>query len=225
MSRVQRVTAERVLVYADALDGRHLIDVAVGPSFDPVLLSLDGEPDYRRAKSGASFPKQRAERPNAFRIHYRIRTRRASLDLPSTEENYHSVQPLPKGRWLLVRGRANDEKDKNAHVYDADGKLLRSFHAGDGKEDVQTTEKGRIWVGYFGEGVFGNTRSARRASPAWTHMACPCSASPTSGPVALSRAWPTATPSTSFGRQLRPQGSVVPCPARYVAVPEAHAGR
>jgi hypothetical protein len=157
MSRVQRVTAQRVLVYADLLDGHHLIDVAVGPSFDPILLSLVGEPDYRRVKYGASSPKQRAERPNAYRVHYRIRTRWASLDLPATDENYHSVQPLPKGHWLLVRGRANDEKDSNGHVYDADGKLLRSFHAGDGIAAVQTSHNGHVWIGYFDEGVFGNT--------------------------------------------------------------------
>jgi hypothetical protein len=161
MSRVKQVTAQRVLTLADVLDGRHLIDVAVGPSLAPVLLSLEGEPDYRGLKNGASFPKQRAKRPNAFRVHYLIRTRWTSLDLQPTGENYHSVQPLPNGEWLLVRGRANDETDNNAHVYDADGKLLRSFHAGDGIAAVQTSHNGHIWIGYFDEGVFGNTPLGR----------------------------------------------------------------
>jgi hypothetical protein len=161
MSRLKQVTARQVLKFADVLDGRYLIDVAVGPSLDPVLLSLEGEPDYRRVKHGASFPKQRARQPNAFRVHYRSRTRWTSLDLPPAGENYHSVQPMPDGEWLLVRGRADDEQDNNAHVYDADGKVLRSFHAGDGIAAVQTSDNGRIWIGYFDEGVFGNTPLGR----------------------------------------------------------------
>ncbi len=42
-------------------------------------------------------------------------------------------------------------------IYVSDGTLSRSFHAGDGIEDIQTTEDGRIWASYFDEGVFGST--------------------------------------------------------------------
>jgi len=34
---------------------------------------------------------------------------------------------------------------------------LRSFHAGDGIQDVEAAGDGTIWVGYFDEGVFGGT--------------------------------------------------------------------
>ena len=66
-------------------------------------------------------------------------------------------EPLGADEWLLVRGRAKGNSDQNAHVYDSAGTLSRSFHAGDGIEDIQTTEDGRTWVSYFDEGVFGGT--------------------------------------------------------------------
>jgi hypothetical protein len=42
-------------------------------------------------------------------------------------------------------------------VYDDGGRHVRSFYAGDGILDVQTTLDGRIWVSYFDEGVLGST--------------------------------------------------------------------
>jgi hypothetical protein len=131
----------------------------VGPNLDPVVLSSEGAPDYRIESPGwASFPKKRADSPNRFRIHHMVSDEVwETLDLPETVENFHQVQPLGENGWLLVRGRADDEQDRNAQVYDGFGRHVRSFHAGDGIQDVQTTEDGRLWVSYFDEGVFGDT--------------------------------------------------------------------
>ena len=114
------------------------------------------EPDYRIESPGwASFAKLQGRTPNRFRIQHRSPTGLwTTLDLPETDENYHAVQPLGGERWLLVRGRADHDRDGNAHVYDASGRHLRSFHAGDGIQDVQATADGQIWVSYFDEGVF-----------------------------------------------------------------------
>jgi hypothetical protein len=157
MRRTKSVTARRLLDFAGVVGHRHIVNVTVGASLDPVILSLEGTPDYRLATGHGSFPKQRAVSPNHFRIHHRTDGNWATLDLPPTAENYCPVQPLPKGEWLLVRGRAADEGERNAYVHAANGELVRSFHAGDGVADVQTTERGRVWVSYFDEGVFGNT--------------------------------------------------------------------
>ncbi len=43
----------------------------------------------------------------------------------------------------------------NAHVFDLEGTGVASFHVGDGVQFIQTDSSGRIWVGYFDEGVFG----------------------------------------------------------------------
>jgi hypothetical protein len=78
-------------------EGRDLITVAVGPSLDPVLLSLEGPPDYRAEAGTCSFPKQRVDRPNRYRVHYLADDDCVGIDLPPTFENYHAVQPLPRG--------------------------------------------------------------------------------------------------------------------------------
>jgi hypothetical protein len=156
------IEAMKLFGFAGIIGDRLLIATTVGPHLNPVILSLEQEPDYRDEAPGRpSFPKKRSDRPNQFRIHHRVADDVwHTLDLPETDENYHAIQPLDD-EWLLVRGRADGEGDRNAHVYDAAGRHVRSFHAGDGIEDVQTTEDGKIWVSYFDEGVFGRSRLGR----------------------------------------------------------------
>ena len=73
-------------------------------------------------------------------------------------DNFHLVQPLPDGVLLATRRCEFSEHDlrPNGKVFDFDGRLLRSLLLGDGINDLQTTESGRIWISYFDEGVFGN---------------------------------------------------------------------
>jgi hypothetical protein len=157
MRKKKRLLAQKLLEFAAVIGDRHLIALTVGPSFEPILLSLGKSPDYRISTGRGSFPKRRAESPNGFRIHHLAGEDWGSIDLAETSENYHFLQPLPEGNWLLVRGRADNEQDGDAHVYGSDGSWLRSFHAGDGIADVQATERGKVWVSYFDEGVFGDT--------------------------------------------------------------------
>ncbi len=157
MGTKNQVVARKLLEFTAILGSRHLITVSAGPSLDPVLLSLEQTPDYRVTTANASFPKRQAVKPNSFRLHYQAGEEWVHLDLPATAENYHAVQPLPRQRWLLVRGRASGEDDRNSQVYEADGTPAHSFHAGDGIADVQATERGSVWVSYFDEGVFGRT--------------------------------------------------------------------
>lgn len=156
MAKQKRTTAERLLNFGDQLGDRHLIAVSAGPSFDPVLLSLEQPPDYRTETTHGSFPKHRAASPNRYRVHYQSGEQWCHLDLPATAENYHAVQPLREGRWLLVRGRSGGRSDHNAHLFENNGTPGLKFHSGDGIADVQATERGRVWVSYFDEGVFGD---------------------------------------------------------------------
>ena len=75
-----------------------------------------------------------------------------------TEKLYHYAQPMQNGEWLLVQARAIGSEDRNGHVFDRHGRLIRSIFLDDGIEDVQTTESGEIWVSYFDEGIFGGGR-------------------------------------------------------------------
>ena len=155
---MRREPATHLLNVADVAGDRHVIAVSAGPSADLVILSLEQEPDYRmRHPSGVTAAKKWVSRPNQFRIHHQTDWGFDTIDLPETYENYYYAQPIGTDRWLLVRGRAYGEADKNAHIYSSTGQLIRSFHAGDGIEDVQTTEDGQVWVSYFDEGVFGDS--------------------------------------------------------------------
>jgi hypothetical protein len=151
------ITARRLFDLEDVVGDRHLVQVTVSANLEPVVLTLEQPLDYRIDKEHFSFPKRTANRANCFRIHSRKREKWSWVDLAPTRENYHFVQPLGSQHWLLVRGRAGDEKDINAHIFGMDGNLQRTFHAGDGIEDVQATERRNIWISYFDEGVFGKS--------------------------------------------------------------------
>jgi hypothetical protein len=111
-------------------------------------------------KAFATFPHSKAE------THYPVTFLRLEdgellqrSNLSEVELAFPSVQPLPNDEILVVGPRChyrNGDPEKNAVVFDADGKILRRFVLGDGIQNVQTTTDGLIWVSYFDEGVFGN---------------------------------------------------------------------
>jgi len=149
--------ARRLFDIRDVIEGRELVSWNIGPDLRPILMSLAGKADYRWIdRIDASFPKLFASRSNRFRLHYLADGGWASVDLAATHENYHAIQPLPSGRWLAVRARATSINDNNAHVFDAEGRHVTSFHVGDGIADCQATIDGQIWVSYFDEGVYGD---------------------------------------------------------------------
>jgi hypothetical protein len=152
-----QIRAQRLANLREVVGDRHVVTVTAGPTLEPVILSLRRAPDYRRENAaGVSLAKPCADEPNDFRIHYRAGGGWYFVDLTPTSENYHFVQPLGDEAWLLVRGRAQSERDQNAHVYGAQGRWAHSFPLGDGIEDVQATRDSKIWVSFFDEGVFSH---------------------------------------------------------------------
>lgn len=83
----------------------------------------------------------------------------ASLKLEGVEVAHPFVQLMPNGSAIVVGSRsrfADGGGERNAAVFSPDGAVVESFCAGDGIGSVQVDELGRIWIGYFDEGVFGN---------------------------------------------------------------------
>ena len=154
MAKSKTIVAHRLFYFRDVVEDRHVITTTVGPDLNPIILSLGKEPDYRVEKVGASFAKKKANQPNDFRIHHCVEDQWFTVEIETTVENIHTVQPLGAEQWLLVRCRASSPSDRNAHVADSYGRVVRSFHAGDGIEDVQTTTDSKIWCSFFDEGVF-----------------------------------------------------------------------
>jgi len=82
----------------------------------------------------------------------RSRAERCDRDVP------HRSAPTGRrnGRRRISRSARRGRARTQRVVYDEDGLLVREFLLGDGIQDVQATEDGKIWVSYFDEGVYGN---------------------------------------------------------------------
>jgi hypothetical protein len=65
------------------------------------------------------------------------------------------AQRLPGEGYALASARSKDG-EKNLHLFDEHGKFQTSFAIGDCIEHMAVDGVGRIWVGYFDEGIFGS---------------------------------------------------------------------
>ncbi len=66
------------------------------------------------------------------------------------------IDRFADGRILVASSRARGQ-DRNAALYSSTGRRLRDFVLGDGIEHLLCSPDGTIWVGYFDEGVFGDS--------------------------------------------------------------------
>ena len=132
----------------DALQDRFLHNICIGAKRDVLALSTDRP---------LAVVVGRSREAMRFRVHFWRAGELREFDLPETAQVYYFVQALGED-YLCVAGRCAPD-EKNAHVFAGrDGEApLRSWHAGDGIEDVQVAPNKQIWVSYFDEGVFGGT--------------------------------------------------------------------
>lgn len=156
-----QVTLEpHAVIEAEESDSR-VVAFNIGPDFRPYVVTACEPLDYRRSGAGgATFAKVTPDWPQKYRV-VCIEDSRVALDLTvgPVSFNVHHVQPLGDAILLACSRsyrRGPQDFDLNAHVFDRNGNLLRSFLLGDGIECVQTTVAGTIWTSYFDEGVLGN---------------------------------------------------------------------
>lgn len=64
------------------------------------------------------------------------------------------AQRLPDGGYALASSRS-EIGEKNLQLFDRSGRFRSSFAVGDGIEHLAVDKRGRIWVGYFDEGIYG----------------------------------------------------------------------
>jgi hypothetical protein len=108
----------------------------------------------------ASFPKTRTEGeyPAVLSICDSLGVQ--EFYLPALTAAFPKIQIFPNNQILVVASRCQRFRDGshelNAKTYDTAGNLQREFLLGDGIEHVQVDPAGKIWVGYFDEGVYGN---------------------------------------------------------------------
>ena len=159
MNRILRVRPKAGL--QPFLADGEVVAFNVGPEGHVYLVIALRPLDYRVAQPGwAIFPKTEPDQAQKYRV-IALSGDRPILDVIIERErfNIHDVQPLGDDL-LLVCARSHyrgpKDFDKNGRVYTRGGKFLREMLLGDGIQSVQATSKGKIWTGFFDEGVFGN---------------------------------------------------------------------
>ncbi len=68
---------------------------------------------------------------------------------------FRFVQPLPDEHILLIAADERGGNTLNAHLFTRQGDTAGRFLLGESIRDVQTTERGRIWVAYTADGIAG----------------------------------------------------------------------
>ncbi|MFJ9584860.1 hypothetical protein [Streptomyces acidicola] len=188
-----------------------LVTAAIGPTGDAIALwapanDLPALRSVTRPPGGTAFPDPGSPYPVSTRVTTYSPKPMTSTRIPGLGLANVSVQPLPDGRVLIVGARAawrTGGPDRNAVVYDDAGRPEAEETFGDGINHVHTTESGRIWVGYFDEGVFGNY--------GWDEDAAP----PPVGVSGLVRFSPDLEPEWHFPRG-HPWGPIYDCYALNV---------
>ena len=106
------------------------------------------------------FPKTQMSDSQKFRLLTLSDGSQKVVDLPALNVTFPFVDVFPDGRVLVAgsrsRWRGSDDFDLNGIVVDAAAGSQRSFLLGDGIETLAVDLRGRIWVSYFDEGIFGN---------------------------------------------------------------------
>jgi len=148
--------------------GDGYVQVSESVAADGSLLFLFIEPEGAAAASRAIAERGNAVFPQHPRMDkgYRFRLVRVAaggvattVELPPLDLAFVMVDVFPDGRVLLVgprvSWRSETDFDRNGAVIDPETGAVSRILLGDGIEDVFVDARGRIWVSYFDEGVFG----------------------------------------------------------------------
>ena len=118
----------------------------VGPDFAVLLLAAD-----------TPFDARRAGRTSRYRLYRRTVGSFDVFEFQHEGAAYTHVQPIGDGNFLLVTpGIYEATRDKrNGDVWNSEGRLVGKILLGDGINNVQTSVRSEVWVGYHDEGVYG----------------------------------------------------------------------
>lgn len=149
---------------APALPGFSL--AASGVAGDQSLLFLFVEDSGRQAVFESdhggigSFPRAKMDGPKRFRLMRKSAGSVQSIDLPPLDIAFPKVDMFPDGQVLLAGTRCNwraeTDYDLNGIIFDPLTGNANPVLFGDGISDLQIDDRGRIWIAYFDEGIFGN---------------------------------------------------------------------
>jgi hypothetical protein len=145
---------------SDRLEGREVMAAGIGPDETVALLLAEPGPLPERASLPAVLmgwhdPVRRAVGALLVRGGETM-----TISIDPLVGFYSEIQPLADGGFLICQARVARGSEPNVNRYDAAGVLVAQFRAGDGVAQMLVDGSGRLWVGYFDEGIFGDPMSA-----------------------------------------------------------------
>lgn len=135
-----------------------LVSVGMGPE-GPVAMWAGGREGTRQAAPGGRRDLGKPGRTVALASYTASDLHPARVVIAPLPVEPAFVQPLPDGGYLVARSRCAwtpQGPEKNAAVVDQTGRVIKRGTLGDGIAHLQVDRYGRIWVGYFDEGIAGN---------------------------------------------------------------------
>ncbi|MGE6735592.1 hypothetical protein ACQKIP_32495, partial [Streptomyces sp. NPDC059900] len=88
-------------------------------------------------------------------------------ELSALRARFPRIDALPDGGFVVADARSR-RSEQHVQVFDALGRESWAFRAGDAIEELLTDHEGRLWVGYFDEGVFGNDELSQPGLRCWS---------------------------------------------------------
>jgi hypothetical protein len=153
---VARRQLEPVADFSSTLDGMEVLDTTIDAAGNALVLAVDSDVAARLPDS----PQGQVDEPyTAALFKHHASGGVHAREMRGLTVAFPLVEQLPDGQTLIVGTRCayrDEGPELNAAVFDRDGNRRRDFCLGDGIQWLQTTSAGKVWVGYFDEGVFGN---------------------------------------------------------------------
>ncbi|MGW7269509.1 hypothetical protein ACWGH5_03270 [Streptomyces sp. NPDC054864] len=90
-----------------------------------------------------------------------------TTELSAVRARYPLIDALPDGGFVVADARSR-RSEQHVQIFDRLGRESWSFRVGDAVEDLLADRTGRLWVGYFDEGVFGDDELSHPGLRAWS---------------------------------------------------------
>lgn len=90
-----------------------------------------------------------------------------ATELSAVRARFPQVDALPDGGFVVADARSR-RSEQHVQIFDVLGRESGAFRVGDGIEALLTDRAGRLWVGYFDEGVFGDDELSHPGLRCWS---------------------------------------------------------
>lgn len=164
MTQRDAETLELVCRRPDAPAGFTFVDAFLSAGGEGlfVYVANDAAADVlaRDTTDWASFAHTRMPEAKPFKMIVVSGSGTSIIDIPPLDLAHPLATLFPDGRVLLAsarcRWRGPEDYDLNGAIIDPKDGSVKRLLLGDGIMDLAVDARGRIWVSYFDEGVFGN---------------------------------------------------------------------